>query len=234
MCFSATADLVGSGVIGAIGVDAVRHARGRRDQLAIAALPLLFAAHQLDEAAVWWSLEGHLPDSIGRVALWIYLLFAFVVLPTYVPLAVRAAEPGGARRRWMWVFALLGLAVSAVLLVAMVQGPVTARLAPHHVAYGTALHAGGLITGLYVVATCGALLLSRWPTVVTFGLVNLAAVAVLARLTTDGFASLWCAWAAVTSLALAAHLRHLPPVSGRGATTARPGGRRSASPTPSS
>ena len=210
MCFSATADVVGGVVLGAVGIDVVRHASGRREQLALASLPLLFAAHQLDEAVVWSSLEGHLPASLGRVALWIYLLFAFVVLPVYVPLAVRSAEPAGVRRRWMTVFVLIGTAVSTVLLIAMLQGPVTVRLAPHHLAYGTSLHAGFVITAAYVVATCGALLLSSRRAVVAFGVVNLLAVAVLARLTTDGFASIWCAWAAVTSLALAMHMRFPP------------------------
>jgi len=32
-------------------------------------------------------------------------------------------------------------------------------------------------------------------------------VAVLAWLTVEGFVSLWCAWGAVTSLLIAAHLR---------------------------
>ena len=60
-----------------------------------------------------------------------------------------------------------------------------------------------------------------------FGVVNLVAVAVLANLTIDGFASLWCAWAAVTAGFIALHLR----LSGRhrvrrraARLTARPSG----------
>jgi hypothetical protein len=44
--------------------------------------------------------------------------------------------------------------------------------------------------------------------VAIFGVVNLIAVAVFARLAIDGFASLWCAWAAVASCAFAVHLRY--------------------------
>jgi hypothetical protein len=212
MCFSGTADVIGGIAIGAVGVDVLRHVSNRREQLALAALPILFAAHQLDEAVVWFSLEGRAPWSLGRVALWLYLLFAFVVLPVYVPLAVRRVEAAGIRRRCMAPFVGLGAAVSLVLLFAMLEGPVTARLAPHHLAYGTSLPAGGLITSAYVLATCGTLLLSSRRPVLAFGAVNLVAVAVLARLTTDGFASMWCAWAAVSSLALATHLR-FPPVA---------------------
>jgi len=208
MCFSAQADLVGGLVIGAIGVDVLRHVNGRRDHLALAVMPLMFAAHQIDEAFVWWGLQGHVSATVGRVAMWIYLLFAFVLLPTYVPLAVLAIEPRGGRRRVMGAFACLGVGVSGVLLAAMLRGPVTARLGDDHLAYATSLRSGALVVAAYVLATCGSLLVSGYRNVALFGIVNLIAVAVLARLTIDGFASLWCGWAALTSGAFALHLRY--------------------------
>jgi hypothetical protein len=60
---------------------------------------------------------------------------------------------------------------------------------------------------LYVLAICGTLLLSSRRRVVTFGMVNLVAIGVIAWLTIDGFASVWCGWAAVTSAAIALHMR---------------------------
>lgn len=207
MCFSPQADLVGGAIIAAIGFDAVRHVRLRHDHVALAALPLLLGAHQLDEAFVWWGLQGHIPAGVGRVATWVYLVFAFVVLPTYVPLAIRALEPPGRRRALMTAFAGAGLAVSLVLLAAMVRGPVTARLGMHHVAYGIHLHAGLLVVGAYVLVTCGSAIFSGYRPIAVFGVVNLIAVAALAELAIDGFASLWCAWAALTSVAIAAQLR---------------------------
>jgi len=44
---------------------------------------------------VWWGQQGHVPPGLAEVALWVYLLIAFVVLPIYVPLAVLALEPTG-------------------------------------------------------------------------------------------------------------------------------------------
>jgi hypothetical protein len=207
VCFSAQADLVGGLVVGAIGVDVVRHVERRRDHLMLAALPVLFAAHQLDEAFVWWGLQGHVGAGVGRTAMWIYLVFAFVALPVYVPAAVWALEPPGRRRTTMVGFVALGLAVAGALLAAMVRGPVTARLAHYHLSYGIGLRSGVVIVAAYVVATCGALIVSGYPDIAAFGVVNLIAVAVLARLEIDGFASLWCGWAAVTSGAVALHLR---------------------------
>jgi hypothetical protein len=207
MCFSPQADLVGGIVLGAIGIDVARNVHRRHDHLAFAALPLLFAAHQLTETFVWWGLQGHVAARVGLVATWLYLLFAFVLLPIYVPLAIRALEPPGRRRQVMTGFLGLGAAVSVALLAAMIRGPVGASLGHDHISYSISLHAGLLITGAYVVATCASAIFSGYRHIAIFGVVNLVAVAVIARLSIDGFASVWCGWAALTSLAIAAHIR---------------------------
>ena len=198
-------------MVGAIGMDALRHVDHRNDHLALASLPLLLGAHQIDEAFVWWGLQGHAPATVGRAALWIYLLIAFVVLPIAIPLAVRAIEPERRRRRLMAPFAAAGVLVGGYLLVALLDGPIDARIAPYHLAYSAPLSHGLIVVSLYVAAACGAPLLSRYRHVIIFGIVNLIAVAVLARLTIDGFASLWCAYAAVASAAIAAHMRLTTP-----------------------
>ncbi len=207
MCFSATADLVGGVVIGTIGVDVLRHVGGRVRYAPLAAMPLLLAAHQLDEAFVWWGLQGHVSATVGHVATWFYLTFAFVILPVLVPAAILVLEPAGRRRQMMVPFVALGAIVAGLLLAAMIRGPVTAELGPHYIAYSTDLHASVVVVMLYVVATCGSLIFSGIRPVAVFGIVNLVVVAVLARATIDGFASLWCAWAAISSAAFAVHLR---------------------------
>ncbi len=211
MCFSPAADLVGGLVVGAIGLDVALHLRGRRKYLPLALLPLMFAAHQLVESLVWWATAGQVPHWLGTVALWVYLLFAFVVLPTYVPWAVRRIEPPGRRRMLMTGVTLVGVAVSATLLAAMIRGPVSVEAHEHHLAYGTSLRASLLISGAYVLVTCGAFVFSGEAVIVWFGWVNLIGVAVIAALTIDGFASVWCAWAALTSAAFAAYLRREDP-----------------------
>ncbi len=211
MCFSPEADIVGGLVIGAIGVDAVRHVHQRRDFLALAWLPLLLGAHQFIEALVWLWLQGHVPRGIGEVALWAYLLIAFVVLPVFVPLAVIALEPTKRRKAMMAPFASIGAVVAVVLLAAMVRGPVSVKLAPYHLAYGIRLPDGLLIVALYVVAVCGPLLVSGYRHVAIFGIVNLVAVIIIARLTISGFASVWCGWAALSSAAITVHCRLAKP-----------------------
>ena len=79
------------GIVVVIGVDALRHVREPK-QILLASLPLLFGLHQIDEAFVWWGLQGHVSESIERVGVWIYVLFALAALPALVPVAVLAVE----------------------------------------------------------------------------------------------------------------------------------------------
>jgi hypothetical protein len=207
MCFSPQGDLAGGVVVMAIGVEACRQLKGRREYVALAALPLVLGAHQVDESLVWWGLQGHVPWSVGRVAMWAYLLFALVVLPVLAPLLVLFVEPRR-RRRWSIApFVALGAVVSAILLEAMLVGHPAARLGDAHLAYSIGLRHGVAVIGLYVLATCGPMLVSSHRDAVWFGVGNLLAVIVLARLCADGFTSLWCAYAAVLSAAIALHLR---------------------------
>ena len=211
MCFSPEADIGGGLLICAIGGDAVRHIGQRREFVALAWIPVLLGAHQFIEALVWLWLQGHVPHAIGHVALWAYLLIAFVVLPVFIPLAVIALEPTRRRKQLMAPFALIGTAVAVTLLAAMIRGPVGVRLAPYHLSYSIRLPDGFAIVALYVVAVCGPLLVSGYRNVVIFGVVNLVAVIVIAKLTISGFASVWCGWAAVSSAAITLHCRLAKP-----------------------
>jgi hypothetical protein len=104
-------------------------------------------------------------------------------------------------------FVVLGSAVAVVLLVELFTGPVTATVEDLYISYDVSLDDGGQLTALYVAATCTPLLLSSSRKLVVFGVLNLAAVGVLAWLLATGVISLWCAWAAVTSIAIVIHLR---------------------------
>jgi hypothetical protein len=166
----------------------------------------VFAAHQLIEAVVWWGLEGRIDDAVWQAARWLYLAIAFGLLPVLVPIAVGGIESVTHGRRTA-AFTALGAVVATVLMTAIIRGPVSAVVEGHHIAYTVELWHGGLIVFCYVVATCGSLLISNHPHVRWFGFINLGAVALLAWIDRSAFISLWCAWAAVTSVAIAAHLR---------------------------
>ena len=204
MCFSAEGDLIAGVVVGGVGVDALRHVRHKRE-VGLAALPLIFGVHQMIEAFTWWGLDGSVPTALGEAATWVYRTIAFL-LPVVVPLAILSLEPDPRRRRTIAPFIILGAVVAVILLANLFSGPVTAEIAGRTIAYDVHLSFGGQLTALYVVATCGPLLLSRNRHIRVFGMLNVAAVTVLAWLMATQVISLWCAWAAVTSIVIVIHL----------------------------
>lgn len=206
MCFSPQADVVAGVVIGVVAVDVFRHRPPRRD-LALAALVPLLAVHSIVEAFVWWSERGQLSESVGTGATYVYLFFAFVVLPVYLPVAVLARESSPERRRQMTAFVAIGLYVSCSLLWSLVQGPVTATLHHHYISYSIGVANADIVVPLYALATCGVALLSTSRYLVVFGALNIVVVAVLTVLTANGLTSLWCFWAALSSVAIAMLVR---------------------------
>jgi hypothetical protein len=215
MCFSPDADLAVGTIVLAVGVDALRHVRAGH-QIPLASIPMLLGLHQITEAFVWWGLQGHVAHTVERIALWIYLLFALAFLPALLTIAVGLVERSPFRRRVIWVFSGVAVAVSTVLAVAMFRGSVGSAIAGHHIAYEVeALQHGGHFTALYVVATCGALLASSYRDLEILGALNFVAVPVLAWMTLNGFISLWCFWAAIVSVVFALHLRRAAKSPGR-------------------
>lgn len=205
MCFSAEADLCTGIVVGAVGIDAMRHVR-KPHQIALAATPILFAVHEVDESFVWWGLHGQVAFPVEHAAIYIFLAVAFV-LPFWVPFAMLGVETKVHRRQLMLALLAVGTVTTVVLLVAIVQGPVGATIDGSHIAYSADISYAGILIALYVVATCGSCLVAsnRW--LVLLGLANLGAVIALGWITFTGFTSLWCAWAALTSVAIAVYLR---------------------------
>jgi hypothetical protein len=191
--------------VSAIGIDALRHVRRPAERL-LASIPVVLGVHQLVEVFVWWGLEDRVVSQFSREAMWIYLVIAFSVFPVLVPLAVGALEPVSNRRR-IQLFTTIGALVAATLMYSVIRGPVSAVVERHHIAYSVNLWHGGILVTLYVLATCGSLLASHHRRVRWFGAVNVVAVASLAVLDRTAVVSLWYAWAAVTSLSIAIHLR---------------------------
>jgi uncharacterized protein DUF6629 len=207
MCFSPEMDIGAGVVVGSIGLAALRHV-DRPQELPLASLPVLFGAHQLTEAFVWWGLRDDVAASTGHAALWLYVLFAFVVLPILAPVAVLLVEPDTRRRRLVGRYAVLGALVSLVYLVSVVRQPPTVTIQGHTLGYGTGAPHGDLLAVLYAGATVGALLNSSHRRIALFGAANFVVAPLLLLLSARAFTSLWCLWAAVASVVIADHLQH--------------------------
>lgn len=211
MCFSTEADLVAGIALLPVAALSLREVRCVRE-VPFAALPLLFAAHQLTEALVWAGADGDVSASVQKAGALVYVLFAFAVLPTLVPVAVLLLEPKGARMR-VAPFVAIGLVVSAQLAYFVLSGPLTVEAHAHAVEYHVGLENGMVWAVLYIVAVVGPSLLSGYPSIVAFGALNLVGLVVVALAYREAFASIWCVVAALSSGLVLLHMylrRRLP------------------------
>ena len=199
MCFSATANFVGSAVLGAIGAATLREVKHRREFL-FAAMPCLFALHQFTEGFVWLGLEHTLPVTVAHDAGAAFVLYAQGLLPFLLPFSVLLIEPTLQRRRRILGFVILGGLLGLYILWGLIADPLYVSLRDNSIAYVNPVTTTGLVAVLYVIATCGALFFSGFRYLVALGSLNLVGLLAVMIVKSYAFTSLWCAYAAVVSI----------------------------------
>jgi Family of unknown function (DUF6629) len=199
MCFSATANFVGSGVLGTLGIVTLTKVRHRRELL-FAAFPTLFAIHQFIEGFVWLGLDGRLSPIVTHDMGAAYMLYAQGLLPFLLPLAVLLFEPNGPSRTRMVPFLVIGGATCLYILWALTAYPTQIFVRQNSIVYTNHGTSHMIIAVLYVIATCGSLFFSKVRAMVVFGVVNLAILLVVDAVKQYAFTSVWCAYAALASV----------------------------------
>jgi hypothetical protein len=204
MCFSATANFVGSGVLGAVGVATFTRVKHRRELL-FAALPTLFAIHQFTEGFVWLGLDGNLSPTVAHDMGAAFMLYAQGLLPFLLPLSVYLFEPNKKSRSRMLPFVVLGAATTLYILWALTAFPLQLYVQGNSIVYINQATNNTAVAVLYVIATCGSLFFSNIKMMVIFGAANLAVLLVVMEVKRYAFTSLWCAYAAVASVIILAY-----------------------------
>jgi hypothetical protein len=204
MCFSATANFVGSGVLGAVGVVTLTRVKHRRELL-FAALPILFAIHQFTEGFVWLGLDGILSPAVAHDMGAAFMLYAQGLLPFLLPLSVMLFEPNLQSRRRMLPFVVLGGATTLYILWALTAFSLQLFVKNNSIVYINQATNNTAVAVLYVIATCGSLFFSKIRMMVLFGAANLAILLVVMEVKRYAFTSLWCAYAAVASVIILAY-----------------------------
>jgi hypothetical protein len=204
MCFSATANFVGSGVLGAAGVATFGKVKHRRELL-FAALPMLFAVHQFIEGFVWLGLGGILSSEVAHDMGAAFMLYAQGLLPFLLPLSVLLFEPNAKSRRRMLPFLVLGGATTLYILWALTAFSLQLYVRGNSIVYINQATNNTAVAVFYVIATCGSLFFSKIRMMVIFGAANLAILLVVMVVKRYAFTSLWCAYAAIASVIILAY-----------------------------
>jgi hypothetical protein len=199
MCFSASADFVGSAVLGAIGVATLAEVKQPREVL-MAAMPCLFALHEFIEGFVWLGMNGTLSAQVAHNMGAAYVLYAQGLLPFLLPLAVYMIEPTRRQRRRMLAFVILGGVLAVYLLWGLIAYPLAISMQAHSILYDNVITTTTLVAVLYVVATCGSLFFSGYGPLVELAWANLVGLIVVSLVKRYAFTSVWCAYAAVVSV----------------------------------
>jgi hypothetical protein len=204
LCFSATANFVGSGVLAAVGVVTLTKVKHRRELL-FAALPVLFAIHQFIEGFVWLGLDGILSAKVAHNMGAAFMLYAQGLLPFILPLSVILFEADAKSRRRMQPFLILGTLTALFILWALTAYPTQVFVKGNSIVYINQATNNEVVAVLYVIVTCGSLLFSKVKDMVIFGIANLAILLLVMAFKRYAFTSLWCAYAAVASVIILAY-----------------------------
>jgi len=199
MCFSAEASFTVGTMLGVVGVATLQRVK-KKEYLLIALFPLLFATQQILEGVVWLHMDPTFQSTpFSQLAVNLYLFFAWLFWPIFVPLAFLIAE----KENWKkWMFAgafLIGLSITYVDIIHLMKHQVTPSIAGHSLNYGFTPMYGNIIYGFSAFIP---IFLSSIPQMKKFGAVLLATFFISQIIYLYAFTSVWCFFCAASSILL--------------------------------
>lgn len=117
-----------------------------------AAIPLLFAVQQAAEGFVWLTMDQPDEALLQRLAVNIFLGFALLVWPLWLPLSLRRIEHRPARRQTLLGLCCAGVMVSIYASVLLLRWHPIAQTAGHSIRYLYSSGSGDLNPGYYLAA----------------------------------------------------------------------------------
>jgi hypothetical protein len=200
MCFSTGASFGASIVLSVIGVAALKKAKAPH-QVPLACIPLIFAVQQFSEGFVWLYLSNpHF--AWAKASPYLFLLFAQIVWPLWVPVSVAILEPDIKRKKILTLLIGVGLLVAAYFAHRLWTYGVHPNIDGHHVAYkqfyrDSLNHVADVLYGL---ATLVPIFLSKVKRMWMFGLTVLTAYVVTYIFYVNYILSVWCFFSAIMSV----------------------------------
>jgi len=196
--YYAILNFVLSGVIGLIGILTLRKV-STPNEVVFASLPLLFALHQFTEGFVWLGVDGIIDHRALQMAEGIFIFYAQGFLPFLIPLAIWLIEKDGYRRKLLGMLTYLGLALTLYSLYGLATVPSSVSVINNTLFYNNPWTANYYDALIYILTTCGALMLSSSISVQLFGFLNFVGLTIIFLFRPYGFTSLWCLYAAMIS-----------------------------------
>jgi len=210
MCFSPTISFVASAGLVVIGIATLKQTRTRRE-MALAAVPLLFAAQQFIEGMIWLSLLYERLAFLQPELVPLYSAFAGILWPLFITLSLWLIEPEKNRRAAMLAVGVMGLTVALYTVYVIAYFDISVEIAKNCILYDNAAPQNDYMVPFYVVATCAAFFLSSLRSIQWLGLMNMCMFLIAYYLYRTNLVSVWCFFAAVISGLIYGHFTEHSP-----------------------
>ena len=192
MCFSASASFIASGGLIALGGASLKVA-SKKEKI-LAAIPFIFGIQQAFEGIQWFYLDA---NNYSLFAGYVFLFFAFIVWPIYVPTAVFVLDKK--RRKILKPFIFLGSIVAIYFLYFLMNSPLAIRELNACVDYTLKSPFVNFVNVLYSLVVFVPLLISSHKIFRLFGIVVFVSAVVTWFFFIVNFISVWCFFAAIVS-----------------------------------
>jgi hypothetical protein len=201
MCFSASASFGAGVVLTVIGVATIKKSQ-HSSQLLFASIPLIFGVQQIAEGILWISLPN--PDSIPiqKIFTTIFLFFAQVLWPIWVPIAIMHLEKKETRTKFQKVLVAAGAVVGSYLAYCLLVFHVEAKIMEHHISYVQDYPAQlrKFVLLFYAMSTIVPAFFSHIKHIWLLGATILIAYLVTAFFYEHYILSVWCFFSSIISL----------------------------------
>jgi len=203
MCFSAGASFGASAVLGTLGIVTLKKAK-TTDQIPFAAIPLLFGAQQVAEGALWVGFSGNVNESWKHFPVYIFLIFAQLIWPVWVPFSVLRLEENRVRRTIIKVILGAGACISLYLAYCISVYEVKAEIHSGHIMYTLDFPTDFMwvTSTFYFIPTVGSLFISSNRKIQLLGVGVLASFLLSKIYFAEHLISVWCFFAAIISMVI--------------------------------
>lgn len=198
MCFSAEISFSAGVALVGVGAYALKKVDSKK-KIAFASVPVFFGLQQISEGFLWVSLNNGDQPLMMDISMYIYIFFAQVFWPTWIPLAIWNMEPDLKRKKILFYPFIIGILASLQLIYSLIFYDVEASASQNHIHYDIEIQRLGIHQVLYVISTAIPFYVSSLKYMKLVGTILVGSLIVAMIFYFYHVISIWCFFAAILS-----------------------------------
>jgi hypothetical protein len=202
MCFSAAGSFALSGILAGVGAASVARSPSARHRM-FAGIPLIFAAQQASEGVVWMTMDAPGHATLNHIAVLVFLGFALVIWPMWLPFSLRLTERDPDRRHVLTAMLALGVIVGVAAAVLIARSTPVSVVAGHSIRYDHSGDSSATVNFIvllgYAIPTIAPFFVSTAKLGRAIGAMLVFSLVAAALVEREALTSVWCFFAAILS-----------------------------------